>query len=120
MKTTHIEIKPLTWIAPEFSVASTCDLDIYAGEAGCLILVTEREDNKGMGLSCIEGPACIAETLYRWYGYEPESMTWIEYLPETDAYAQVALRCTDHRVDEWTRTPCSRAAVMAMVAEYSV
>ncbi len=116
MKTKHIEIKPLTWIAPEFGVASTCDLDIYAGERGCLILVADRPDNEGRGISCVEGPGIIAGTLYRWYGYEPENMTWIEYDPKKDAYSRVALICTDHRVDSWERTPCPRATVMDLLA----
>ena len=118
MSSKQIEIKPLTWVSPEFSVASKCDLDIYAREDACLIIVTERPDNKETGLEITEGPGLIAQTLYRWYGYEPEQMTWIESDPAKDSLARVELICSDHRVDDWKRTPCSPETVTALKSEY--
>ncbi|MDD2219628.1 MAG: hypothetical protein PHS63_06040 [Desulfoplanes sp.] len=118
MNMKHTEIKPMTWVSPEFSVASKCDLDIYARENECLVIVTERPDNKGLGLEITEGPGIIAQTLYHWYGYEPENMTWIECDPDRDFCARVALQCSDHQVKDWVRTPCSYESVAALKADY--
>ncbi|WP_462325544.1 hypothetical protein [Desulfoplanes sp.] len=118
MHTKHIEIKPMTWVAPEFSVASKCDLDILAGPDSTLVVVSEREDNRDAGLPITEGPGIIAMTLYRWYGYEPESMIWIEHVPVEGAYARVELVCEAHRVTDWQRTSCSPAEIGAIRAEF--
>ena len=108
----------MTWVAPEFSVASKCDLDIFAGPDATLVMASEREDNRDSGLPITEGPGIIAMTLHRWYGYEPESMIWIEYDPVEGAYARVKFVCENHRVTEWVRTSCSPAEVEAIEADF--
>lgn len=114
----HIEIKPMTWVSPEFSVASKCDLDIFAGNDTALIIVSDREDNRDIGLPVSEGPGIIAQTLHRWYGYEPASMIWIEHDLETGTYVRVDLECQDHRVIDWQRFPCSLEEVQTIRTDF--
>jgi hypothetical protein len=108
----------MTWVSPEFSVASKCDLDIFAGNDTTLIIASDREDNRDTGLPVGEGPGIIAQTLHRWYGYEPESMIWIEHNPESGTYVRVDLQCLDHRVNDWQRIPCSQEEVETIRAGF--
>jgi hypothetical protein len=114
----HIEIKPMTWVSPEFSVASKCDLDIFAGNGETLIVASDREDNRDIGLPVSEGPGIIAQTLHRWYGYEPESMIWIECDTDAGTCERVDLACSDHRVMDWKRFPCAPEEVETIRARF--
>ncbi|GAU09211.1 hypothetical protein [Desulfoplanes formicivorans] len=120
MSARHIAIKPMTWVSPEFSVASKCDVDILATDHETLVVATERPDNETTGLPVSQGPGVIAQTLYHWYGYEPESMIWLEYNPMTGIHTRVDLVCANHRVTHWHRSPCSLQEVAALKARFSM
>ncbi|MBW2101019.1 MAG: hypothetical protein JRG68_09795 [Deltaproteobacteria bacterium] len=79
MEIKHIELKPFTWIHPQLSLISRCDLDVYMGVNSTIAIATEREDNYDVGIGITEGAQMIAAVIMHKYGISPEALTWIEH-----------------------------------------
>ena len=78
----HIELKPFTWIHPNGTFSSRCDLDIFMIGDRVVVVATEREEDPDSGMSISNGADTIATIVMQKYGLNPEAITWIEHYPE--------------------------------------
>ncbi|WP_373501701.1 hypothetical protein [Desulfococcus sp.] len=84
MHFTHIEHKPFQWIHATGSFVNRCDLDIFLFETRALVVATEREEDRGSGMSITNGAAILATIVMQKYRLHPKALFWIEHYPEKE------------------------------------
>ena len=82
MDMNHVAHKPFTWIHPQGSRTSRCDLELYFLDDRVIAVASEREDDSLSGLSVTQGAPILAAIVVQKYGVHPDDLTWIEHYPE--------------------------------------
>lgn len=118
----HIELKPFTWIYPNASLISRCDLDLYLDEEKALVIARDRGDNREIGISVEKGAAIIAGSVMRKYGFHPENLTWIEAVPHPESgrtvYRQVVFETQGGSMTDSQRVRIDRDHLAELIGEF--